>query len=203
MHLQTHLRIWRVLRQHQQTGVILGRVCLPLVLAAVFFGSGLGSGIPGVFAQSSCANTVSVVNNVSTKAATCASVQAVSNSSTPKPVKGKKNPFPYGSCTWWAAQRFHQLTGIYVPWTTQSNAWQWTARAHQFYWHVSTRPSHGAIIDLQPWVQGAYGAGHVAVVEKVLKNGHVIASNMSWGAYPWRVVDVEFAPGHGATFITF
>ena len=82
-------------------------------------------------------------------------------------------------------------------------AWEWTARAYEFGWKVSSTPTVGSIIDLQPWVQGAYGAGHVAVVEKVLSNGHVIASNMSWGADPYAVVDVEFAPGPGVTFISF
>jgi surface antigen len=95
------------------------------------------------------------------------------------------------------------MTGIYVPWTTGAMAWQWNARARQFYWHVSSRPSRGAIIDLQPGVQWAYGAGHVAVVEKVLKNGHVITSNMSWGAHPWQVTNVEFRPGPGVSFISF
>jgi surface antigen len=88
-----------------------------------------------------------------------------------------------------------------VPWASQANAWQWTARARQFYWHVSGKPVRGAIIDLQPWVQGAYGLGHVAVVEKVLGNGHVIASNMNWGAHPGQVTYVEFAPGAGVTFL--
>ena len=95
------------------------------------------------------------------------------------------------------------MTGIYVPWRTQANAWQWTARARQFHWKVSSKPTRGAIIDLQPWIQGAYGYGHVAVVERVLKNGRVIASNMSWGAYPWRVVSVQFSPGRGVTFLSF
>lgn len=118
-------------------------------------------------------------------------------------VKGHANTFPHGQCTWWADQRYHQLTGIYVPWTTGSNAWQWTTRAHQYHWRVSSKPSRGAIINLQPWVQGAYSLGHVAVVEKVLANGHVIASNMNWGANPSQVTDVEFSPGSGVTFITF
>jgi LysM repeat protein len=120
----------------------------------------------------------------------------------PSPIKGLGNSFPYGQCTWYANQRFHQLHGVYVPWTTQSNAWQWTARAYQFGWHVSGSPSVGAIVDLQPWVQGAYSLGHVAVVERVLQNGHVIASNMNWGAYYWQVTNVEFAPGPGVSFIT-
>jgi surface antigen len=115
--------------------------------------------------------------------------------------KGSVNVFPYGQCTWWANQRYFQLHGIFVPWRTQSNAWQWTARAYQFGWHVSRSPTVGSIIDLQPWVQGAYGLGHVAVVERVLRNGHVIASTMNWGVYPWRVTYVQFAPGPGVTFI--
>src|SRR5438105_2947930 len=115
---------------------------------------------------------------------------------------GSSNPFPYPSCTWWADQRYYQLHGVFVPWRTNSDAWQWTARAYQFGWHVSSSPSYGAIINLQPWVQGAYGLGHVAVVERILSNGHVIASNMSWGAYPYQVTYVEFAPGRGVTFIS-
>lgn len=125
------------------------------------------------------------------------------SSSGPPPVKGTGNYFPYGQCTWWANQRYHELHGVYVPWTTNSDAWAWTNRAHDFHWHVSSSPSVGAIVDLQPWVQGAYGLGHVAVVEKVLSNGDVIASNMNWGAYYWKVVDVEFAPGPGVTFLTY
>ncbi len=119
----------------------------------------------------------------------------------PPPSGSGENVFPYGSCTWWADQRYFQLHGIFVPWHSQANAWQWTARAYQYGWHVSSTPVPGAIVDLQPGVQGAYGLGHVAVVEKILSNGHVIASNMSWGANPWQVTYVEFAPGPGVTFI--
>jgi surface antigen len=115
---------------------------------------------------------------------------------------GSVNVFPYGQCTWWANQRYFQLHGVFVPWRTQSDAWEWTARAYQFGWHVSSLPTAGSIIDLQPWVQGAYGLGHVALVERVLSNGHVIASTMNWGAYPWQVTYVEFAPGPGVTFIS-
>jgi surface antigen len=61
----------------------------------------------------------------------------------------------------------------------------------------------GDIIDLQPWVQWAGGAGHVAIVEKILSNGHVIASNMNWGRYPRQVTYVEFVPGPGVTFISY
>lgn len=123
-------------------------------------------------------------------------------SSGPAPVRGGGNLFSYPQCTWWANQRYFQLHGVYVPWTTQSDAWQWTARALDFHWHVSSTPSVGAIVDLQPWVQGAYGLGHVAVVERVLGNGHVIASNLNWGANPTTVAYVEFVPGPGVSFIS-
>lgn len=117
-------------------------------------------------------------------------------------IRGMGNFFPYGQCTWWADQRYYQLHGVYVPWTTGANAWQWTARAEDFHWHVASSPSVGAIIDLQPGVQGASALGHVAVVESVLSNGNVIASNMNWGASPWQITNVQFSPGPGVTFIT-
>ncbi len=127
---------------------------------------------------------------------------SVSVHRSPVPSAGSVNVFPYGQCTWWANQRYFQLHGVFVPWRTRSNAWEWTVRAYQFGWHVSSSPTVGSIIDLQPWVQGAYGLGHVAVVERILSNGHVIASNMNWGRYPWQVTYVEFASGSGVTFIS-
>jgi N-acetylmuramoyl-L-alanine amidase len=231
--MQTHQRFWRYLQQHRALTITLGHVCVLLVFATLFFGSSLGSHLLGVFAQSRCASgdqaysvqhgdtLGSIAAHYNTSWQSLASYNHISNpnviyineticipgkgntASTGQPVRGKSNPFPYGECTWWAANRYHQLKDIYVPWTTQSNAYQWTARAQQFHWKVSSHPTYGAIVDLQPWVQGAYGLGHVAVVEKILSNGHVIASNMNWGAHYWEVVDVEFTPGPGVTFISF
>lgn len=117
-------------------------------------------------------------------------------------IQGSGNYFPYGQCTWWANQRYHQLHGIYVPWTTNSDAWQWNMRAYDFHWTVSDSPTIGAIVDLQPWVQGAGGLGHVAVVESILGDGSVVASNMNWGSNPLQVTYVEFFPGPGVAFIT-
>ena len=158
------------------------------VMGLLFFGTTLGVHGVGAHAQSS------------TKGAVERTVPVTQSSVLHSESRG--NVFPYPACTWWANQRYAEWHGSYVPWTTNSMAWQWKDRAHDFGWRVSTRPKVGAIIDLQPWVQGAYGSGHVALVEKVLGNGHVIASNMSWGANPYAVVDWEFAPGPGVTFIT-
>ncbi len=114
---------------------------------------------------------------------------------------GYGNFFPYGQCTWWANQRYHQLHGLFVPWKTNANAGQWKSRAYQFGWRVSHTPTVGSIIVLQPGVQGAYGLGHVGVVEQVLANGSVIVSQMNWGAHAGWVTETRFQSGPGVTFI--
>lgn len=230
--MQTYQRIWQYLQEHRLVSIILGHVCVLLVLATLFLGSGLGSNILGAFAQSHCTggdeaytvvpgNTLSgIAAHYNTSWQELASYNHIANPNMiyagetvcipgkgegmlRSPAKGAANYFPYPQCTWWADQRYHGLHGIYVPWLNQADAWEWTNRAHQFHWKVSSRPSWGAIINLQPWVQGAYGLGHVAVVERVLSNGHVIASNLNWGANPYKVKYVEFAPGRGVTFISY
>ena len=224
---------WQIFSRHRVASIVIGHISVVAVIGFLLLGNGLGMNLFGAFAQSPCSRgdqvyVVASGNTLSGIAARfhiswqkLASYNHIANpnliyidqtmcipgkhvvKSGPPPVRGRGNFFPYGQCTRWASQRYHQLTGVYVPWTTQSDAWQWTARARDFHWRVSSTPKVGAIIDLQPWVEGAYGLGHVAVVEKVLGNGDVIASNLNWGAYYWEVVDVEFAPGPGVSFITF
>ena len=231
--MQTPQRIWLYFQRHRVATLITAHVSVVAVLGLVLLSNSLGMRVFGAFAQSPCSSGDQVYMVISgdtlggiaaryhTSWQRLAAYNHIANpnliyvdqeicipgkpgvSSAPPPVKGKGNPFPYGQCTWWASQRYFQLHGIYVPWTTQSDAWEWTARARNFHWRVSSTPSPGAIINLQPWVEGAYGLGHVAVVEKVLSNGHVIASTMNWGVYYWKVTDVEFAPGPGVTFISF
>jgi surface antigen len=111
------------------------------------------------------------------------------------------NAFPYGQCTWWANQRYHQLHGIFVPWKTNANAAQWVVRAYQYGWHVSRTPTVGSIIVLQGGVQGAFYLGHVGVVEQLLRNGTVIASSMNWGSHPGTVSSSTFHSGPGVAFI--
>jgi surface antigen len=118
------------------------------------------------------------------------------------PAVGPGNAFPYGVCTWYADERYHQLHGIYVPWHSNANAWQWTARAYEYGWHVSRVPRVGSIMVLQGGVQGASWLGHVGVVERVLGNGRVIASSMNWGSYPGGVTSWSFSNGPGVTFVS-
>jgi len=78
----------------------------------------------------------------------------------------------------------------------------WVYRAREFGWHVSGIPKVGSILVLQPGIQGAYSAGHVAVVEHLLNNGSVVASSMNWGRNPTVVTDSTFRPGPGVAFIS-
>jgi surface antigen len=111
------------------------------------------------------------------------------------------NAYPFGQCTWWAAQRYYQLHNVSVPWTMNSNAGAWVGRALQFGWHVSSVPMVGSILVLHRDVQGASSAGHVAIVEQILSNGTVIASSMNWGKHPDAVTHSLFHPGYGVSFI--
>jgi surface antigen len=116
-------------------------------------------------------------------------------------IRGVSNPYPYGQCTWYASQRYFDLHGVYVPWTTNADAWEWGARALEFHWQVSGQPSVGAIMVLQPFTQGASGLGHVGVVESIQADGSVIASSLNWGPSYTQVSDFHFFPGAGVSFV--
>ncbi|GHO57160.1 CHAP domain-containing protein [Ktedonobacter robiniae] len=116
---------------------------------------------------------------------------------------GSSNHGAYGQCTYWAAMRFHAVTGVWVPW--YGNAWEWASGALQYGWRVSSKPSVGAIIVLQPGVQGAGGVGHVAYVESINADGSVYTSNYNWynnGGGFARLSYWTFYPGSGVSFIT-
>jgi len=139
-----------------------------------------------------------------------------SGSSAPTVKAGDGNNYPLGQCTWWADERYHQLTGYYNPWnhTGQGNANQWLQRAKDYGWNTDTKPPKGipSIICLQGFTQGATSSlGHVAIVEKVNSDGSVLTSNMNWragqpfstnlntGGYP--VTQVTFRQGTGVSFL--
>ena len=228
--MHVYQRIWHYFQRHRAISIIVGHVSVVTILGMLLLCNVLGADLFGAFAKGPCSNGdhVYVVASGDTLGAIAAhykvslqrlaSYNHIANPNLiyvnqticiPKatrpapPVKGTGNFFPYGQCTWYANQRYYELHHIYVPWITNSDAWQWKYRAYDFHWRTSSMPSIGAIIALQPWVQGAYGLGHVAVVEKILHNGHVIASSMNWGVYYWKVVYTEFSPGPGVTFITY
>lgn len=122
----------------------------------------------------------------------------------PAPGGGSGNHFAFGNCTYWASLLYHQMTGYWVPWL--GDAWAWTGGAYSSGWVVSSQPIVPSIIVLQPGVQGAGYAGHVAVVIGINKDGSVLTSNMNWYQYGggWdRVSYVTFHPGYGVSFVWF
>jgi surface antigen len=113
--------------------------------------------------------------------------------------------WPVGQCTFWANYRYHELTGHWVSWS--GNAAQWVAGARQAGWNVSSDPHEPSIIVLMPYVQGAYGYGHVAVVESVNDNASPVTvhtSNMNWfnGGGGWdKESSYDFTVGPGVYFV--
>lgn len=110
--------------------------------------------------------------------------------------------FTYGQCTYWADYLYHQMTGFWVPWG--GNAWQWAGGAAASGWVVSSTPHVPSIIVLQPYVQGAGGYGHVAVVIGINADGSVHTSNWNWYANGggWaRTSYWDFRPGPGVSFV--
>ncbi|GAC1427101.1 MAG: hypothetical protein PVS3B3_22610 [Ktedonobacteraceae bacterium] len=113
---------------------------------------------------------------------------------------GIGNHFFWGQCTYWAAFRYHQLTGLWVPWL--GNAADWAYNAPGYGWHVAYSPRMGSIIVLAPGVQGSGGYGHVAIVESINADGSVNTSNFNWGYGNFGVMTYHtFYPGYGVTFV--
>jgi len=125
--------------------------------------------------------------------------------------------YPF-ECTYWAAERYHELTNIWVPWVGDGvgNAFQWYQGALANGWATSSIAPKGipSIICLQPDAgQGLAHLGliygHVAVVEKVNKDSSVITSDGNWPVGPvYTTTDqgavihtVTFWPGHGVSFL--
>jgi len=117
-------------------------------------------------------------------------------------VSGDGNHFFFGQCTYWAAYRYHQLTGKWVAWL--GNAADWAYNAPAYGWHVGYTPRVGSIIVLAPGVQGAGGYGHVAIVESINADGSVYTSNYNWAqdGGGFAILSYHtFYPGYGVTFV--
>lgn len=114
-------------------------------------------------------------------------------------INGVSNGFPEGQCTVYADERYHTLTGFYVPWS--GNAQDWANNAIAYGWTVSSTPVVPSIVCLQGGVQGAdRDFGHVAVAESVSGNT-VVTSDLNWGPNYSQVSTVNFHPGPGVSFI--
>lgn len=111
------------------------------------------------------------------------------------------NQFTAGQCTYWANYEYHHLTGYAVPWSGNASAWSYNALGYVGSgWVVSSTPHVPSIIVLQPGVQYAGWAGHVAVVEKINSDGSVATTNwnvIGWGVFSWGT----YSPGPGVSFV--
>jgi len=112
------------------------------------------------------------------------------------------NTYPLGQCTWWACERYKQLSGYYISWKGNAQDWPSLARSATG-WVVSAQPQQGCIIVLSNGVQLSDSTyGHVAIVEKVNANGSLSCSNQNWAGitYP-NVKYTTFYAGAGVSFI--
>ena len=95
------------------------------------------------------------------------------------------NNFPYGQCTWWAAQSRPDIGANVIG---NASSWLYSARAAGL--PTGSVPRVGSIVVYQPGAQGAAWTGHVAYVTSVAGDGvHFTISEMNfpyWGAVTRR-----------------
>jgi surface antigen len=87
----------------------------------------------------------------------------------------------FANCVFYAAGRFAEITGIWLP---STNAENFVNRAKAMGLTISQKPALGAIIC---WAKGKVedgsdGAGHVGVVEIINASGSIVTSESGWGA---------------------
>lgn len=91
------------------------------------------------------------------------------------------NPYPYGWCTWWAAQK----RNIPAQW---GNAKNWLSSAQRSGWSTGSEPQAGAIaVTAETWL------GHVAYVESI-DGDSVTLSEMNykgWGVVSSRTISAN------------
>jgi surface antigen len=204
-------------------GVLLLAVLAGTLFAILPTGNGQASGLQTFFAPTT--KMVSSKNNttvlIAAQAATATAVTqdgydagnqvysgvTTSSSTIPPSDAGSLNRFFYGQCTYWANMRYHELTGHWIPWLGNADAWAWNAPGYGWQTSSYPNPNGPSIIVLAPYTEGAGSYGHVAVVESGVSaasaaNG-VSTSNWNWdgnwGIETW----VTFYPGSGVTFIWY
>jgi len=111
-------------------------------------------------------------------------------------VRSGPNNFPWGQCTYWAAQSRPDIGSRVIG---NAASWLYSARAAGL--PTGTAPRAGAIVVYQPGAQGAAWTGHVAYVTSVAGDGvHFNISEMNfpiWG----RVTTRASYTGAGVAFI--
>ena len=91
------------------------------------------------------------------------------------------SPLRFANCVFYAAGRFAEICGIWLP---STNAENFVTEAKKLGLTVSDKPQPGSIA---VWAKGKIGdgsdgAGHVAVVEIVNATGSIVTSESGWNA---------------------
>ena len=91
-----------------------------------------------------------------------------------------KSGYGIPNCTCYAWGRFYEISGQ-RPRLSTSNAENWYGNTADGYKRSQT-PQLGAVICWRKGKagNGADGAGHVAIVEKIYANGDILTSNSAW-----------------------
>src|SRR5699024_5400392 len=111
-----------------------------------------------------------------------AAEEAEDDSQAPSPASYGENWYLDGDCTWYVYERRQQMgKPVSNQWGNASN---WASAAKSQGLNVSSSPSVGAIVQSNAWTNGAWGSGHVAVVEKVNSDGSILVSEMNWSGGP-------------------
>ncbi|HIW13429.1 MAG TPA: CHAP domain-containing protein, partial [Candidatus Salinicoccus stercoripullorum] len=111
-----------------------------------------------------------------------AAEEAEDDSQAPAPASYGENWYLDGDCTWYVYERRQQMgKPVSNQWGNASN---WASAAKSQGLNVSSSPSVGAIVQSNAWTNGAWGSGHVAVVEKVNSDGSILVSEMNWSGGP-------------------
>src|SRR5689334_1879204 len=107
------------------------------------------------------------------------------------------NTYPPCQCTWWAKNERPDLPNYL------GDAQYWPAHARAAGFPTGSTPVVGAIVAFQPWVQGAYGSGHVAYVDAVYSPTSYHVSEMNFGGPACTVTYRTAYTGTGVEFIYY
>lgn len=103
-----------------------------------------------------------------------------------------------GDCTWYVFEKRQSMgKSVSGSWGDAKN---WAGAAASEGYAVNNTPSQGAIMQTGAGQNGAYGQGHVAVVEQVNSDGSIVVSEMNWdggvGGQTTRTISAGSASQH-------
>jgi surface antigen len=139
---------------------------------------------------------------------TATSAQGTSSNHNGYKTRSWVNTFPYGQCTWYAAQAFDRNTDHF------GNAKDWLASARAHGYPTGSSPKVGAVAVFQPGRSGAGNLGHVAIVTWIgpagvfgireMNRSGVPAHDYKTGRFSWGGVgQVDTWVGHTGSGVSF